>query len=782
MTGDDADAAPWARNRLDEEASPYLRQHADNPVHWQPWDATALAAARERDVPVFLSIGYAACHWCHVMEEESFSDPEIAARLNEDFVPVKVDREERPDVDSVYMTVCQQVTGRGGWPLSAFLTPAGKPFYVATYLPPEPTRGQPGFGQLLEDVAAAWADPEERAEIEDRAEQWAAVAAEELESVPDGTPGAAAGDAPPDAAGDASTGEGVASHDASDGGPLLAAAEAAVRTADREFGGFGRDQKFPHPARLRALLRAHDRIGRETFRDVAVETLDAMADGGLRDQLGGGFHRYTTDREWVVPHFEKMLYDNATLPRAYLAAHQVTGDERYAAVARETFAFLDRELSHPEGGFFSSLDARSPPPASRRDGGGDGTADATAAAAGGPAADDHGEEGAYYVWTPDEVHAALDDPLDADLFCDRYGVDEVGDVAGKSVLTQHASVAELADASDLDEPAVVDRLAAAEYRLREVRAERPRPPRDEKVIAGWNGLAIRALADGARILNDDAYAARAATALGFVRAHCWDADAGRLARRYADGDAAGAGYLEDYAFLADGALALYGVTGEVDHLAFALDLTGVVVAEFWDAEAETLYFTPASGEDLIARPQSVDDSSTPSATGVAADVLLALDHFRADDAFADVAAATLDTHAPSVRESPLRHVSLALATDALATGHLEVTAVLPEPANGLPAALRGVLADTYLPGLVLAPRPADDADLAEWLERLDLDGAEPPVWAGRDGSAGEDGSTDDAPTSDAAPTYYVCRRACSPPLTDAAAVPGWAADLGPHGT
>ena len=322
-------------NRLDEAASPYLEQHADNPVAWQPWDETARALARDRDVPIFLSIGYAACHWCHVMAEESFEDPAIAQRLNQEFVPVKVDREERPDVDSVYMRVCQMVRGQGGWPLSVFLTPGGKPFQVGTYFPPTPKRGMPGFGQLLEDVADAWNDPDERADLEERADQWSAAVAGELEDPPE----------PRDAA--------------PDGSLLEAAADAAVRGADREHGGWGRGQKFPQPGRIHLLFRAHDRTGDDTYLDVATGTLTAMCAGGLYDHVGGGFHRYCVDRDWTVPHFEKMLYDNAEIPRALLAGYQVTGDARYAEAARGTFEFVERELTHPEGGFYSTLDAES---------------------------------------------------------------------------------------------------------------------------------------------------------------------------------------------------------------------------------------------------------------------------------------------------------------------------------------------------------------------------------------------------------------------------------------
>ncbi|WP_154018515.1 thioredoxin domain-containing protein, partial [Halolamina rubra] len=333
------------RNRLDEEASPYLQQHADNPVDWQPWDDDALAEARERDVPIFLSVGYSACHWCHVMAEESFEDERVAEVLNEQFVPIKVDREERPDLDRVYQTVCQLVTGGGGWPLSAFLTPEGKPFYVGTYFPPEsqPGRNVPGFEQLCRQISDSWADPEQRPEMETRAEQWTSAARDRM------APTGSADDAAPPS-----------------DGILDDAAAAAIRGADRQHGGFGQGSpKFPQPARVELLLRVAALADDPEPLTVAENALNAMGSGGLYDHLGGGFHRYCVDEDWTVPHFEKMAYDNATIPAAFLAGYRATGRERYAELVDETLAFAERELSHPEGGFFSTLDARSETPAGR---------------------------------------------------------------------------------------------------------------------------------------------------------------------------------------------------------------------------------------------------------------------------------------------------------------------------------------------------------------------------------------------------------------------------------
>jgi uncharacterized protein YyaL (SSP411 family) len=714
---------PTARNRLDEEESPYLEQHADNPVNWQPWDEAALSAAREHDVPIFLSVGYAACHWCHVMAEESFEDEDVAAVLNESFVPIKVDREERPDVDSVYQTICQLVSGGGGWPLSVFLTPEGKPFYVGTYFPPEPRRGRPGFRQLLEDISRSWR--EDREDIEDRADGWTDAITDELESTPE-----APGD-PPEA------------------GTLRTATAAAIRSADRTHGGFGSGgQKFPQPRRLDVLLRAAVLDGDEAAMEVAEEALDAMATGGLYDHVGGGFHRYTTDSEWTVPHFEKMLYDNAELPRVYCSAHRATGEERYARVVRETVAFLERELRHPDGGFFSTLDARSRPPESRTDD-----------------PDPDPEEGAFYVWTPEEVRAAVGDaPLDigvdpataSALFRDRYGVESGGNFeGGTTVLTVSSSFEALADEHDLSVETAEAAVAAARERVFEAREARPRPPRDEKVLAGWNGLAISAVANAAPVV-DGVEVSTAVDALSFVRERLWDDAERRLSRRYKDGDVQVSGYLDDYAFLARGAFDCYQVTGDVDYLAFAVELARAIRSAFWDADAGTLYYTPEGGEGLVTRPQELNDQSTPSSLGVAAALFAELDLFVPDEGFGDVTERLLATHADRIENSPLQHASLVLAADAYARGPVELTLAADE----VPEAWWDRLAETALPTAIVAPRPADDADLGPWLDALGIEEV-PPIWAGREARDGE-------------PTAYACRDfTCSPPRDDIDAALAW---------
>jgi uncharacterized protein YyaL (SSP411 family) len=736
---------PTDRNRLDAEASPYLRQHADNPVHWQPWDDAALDAARKRDDPIFLSVGYAACHWCHVMEAESFRDETVADLLNRRFVPIKVDREERPDVDRVYQTICQRVTGRGGWPLSVFLTPDREPFYVGTYFPRDPRRGTPGFEALLRDVADSWADPEERDEIESRASDWTDAVRRVFGSSAGDTTGHG-GPTTPNQNGLAGETDRQPSGEA-----LVAAADVGTPGADREHGGWGGGQKFPHPGRVRLLLRAADRGGDvDDYRTVAREALDAMADRGLHDHLGGGFHRYTTDREWTVPHFEKMLYDNAELARLYVEAGRAFGgadppasnDEpapgsRYRAVADATLDFLDRELGHSAGGFRASLDAESAVPG-----------------ASGAGVDAEREEGAFYVWTPGQVRAALDDPELADLFCDRYGVTTGGNVEGANTLRIDRSIAALASEHDLDPASVRQRLDTARERLVAARGERPRPPVDDKVIAGWNGLAVSAFA--AAGVADAGRRSRARDCLAFVRDRLWNGD--RLVRRWAGGDVKGDGVLADYAFVGRGAFDLYGVTGDIEPLGFAIEVVESMVDAFYDPDAGTLHY--ATGDDLIARPAEVADGSTPSSLGVATNLLLSVDAF-VDDDFAGIADTVLGTHADRVRASPLEHVSLVTAADRLDRGDLELTLA----ADPIPDAWRSTLDAAYRPRALLAPRPPEDADGDAWRDRMGIETV-PPIWAGR---AARDG-----------PTAYACvDHTCSPPMDDLDAALRWAAGNGP---
>ncbi|MGA4850965.1 thioredoxin domain-containing protein [Streptomyces sp. G5(2025)] len=549
-------------NRLAGVTSPYLLQHADNPVDWWPWTPEAFEEARRRNVPVLLSVGYSACHWCHVMAHESFEDEATAAVMNEKFVNIKVDREERPDVDAVYMEAVQAATGQGGWPMTVFLTPDAEPFYFGTYFPPEPRHGMPSFVQVIDGVHRAWTD--RRGEVDE-------VAGKIVRELGERQLTHGSGEKP---------GE----------DELAQALLGLTRDYDATHGGFGGAPKFPPSMVIEFLLRHYARTGSEGALQMAADTCERMARGGIYDQLGGGFARYSVDREWVVPHFEKMLYDNALLCRTYAHLWRATGSELARRVALETAEFMVRELRTDEGGFASALDADSEDPATGKH-----------------------VEGAYYVWTPQQLRDVLGE-ADAELAMSCYGVTEEG------TFEEGASVLQL---PPLDGPlAGATRLASIRERLFAARAERPAPGRDDKVVAAWNGLAISALAEtGAYFDRPDLVAAAVGAGDLLVRLHM-DARA-RLVRTSKDGQAgANAGVLEDYADVAEGFLTLASVTGEGVWLEFAGFLLDHVLAQFVDEESGALYDTAADAERLIRRPQDPTDNAAPSGWTAAAGALL----------------------------------------------------------------------------------------------------------------------------------------------------------------
>ncbi|MFJ4720505.1 thioredoxin domain-containing protein [Streptomyces luteogriseus] len=547
-------------NRLAHETSPYLLQHADNPVDWWPWSSEAFEEARKRNVPVLLSVGYSSCHWCHVMAHESFEDQETAEYLNAHYVSVKVDREERPDVDAVYMEAVQAATGQGGWPMTVFLTPDAEPFYFGTYFPPAPRQGMPSFRQVLQGVHQAW--DERRDEVTEVAEKIVRdLAGREISYGDAQTPGAE---------------------------ELAQALLGLTREYDPQRGGFGGAPKFPPSMVLEFLLRHHARTGAEGALQMARDTCERMARGGMYDQLGGGFARYSVDRDWVVPHFEKMLYDNALLCRVYAHLWRSTGSELARRVALETADFMVRELRTNEGGFASALDADSD----------DGTG--------------RHVEGAYYVWTPEQLREVLGEQ-DAELAAQHFGVTEEG------TFEEGASVLQLPVRDGFVD---AERVASIRERLLAARSGRPAPGRDDKVVAAWNGLAIAALAEtGAYFDRPDLVEAAVAAADLLVRLHL-DEQA-RLTRTSKDGHAgANAGVLEDYADVAEGFLALASVTGEGVWLEFAGFLLDHVLARFTDPESGSLYDTAADAEQLIRRPQDPTDNAAPSGWTAAANALL----------------------------------------------------------------------------------------------------------------------------------------------------------------
>ncbi len=594
-------------NRLAAEQSPYLLQHAGNPVDWFPWGDAAFARARREDRPIFLSIGYSTCHWCHVMEHESFENEAIAEVLNREFVSIKVDREERPDVDRVYMTFVQATTGSGGWPMSVWLTPELKPFYGGTYFPPQSQWGRPGFRDVLIEIARAWR--EERPQILQSASQ----ITERLAEMTTGDRGGSDGRTPP---GD----------DA-----LSSTVRQFKSTFDARRGGFGDAPKFPRPSELLFLLREHARTGDEMARDMVLKTLHAMALGGMRDHIGGGFHRYSVDGNWRVPHFEKMLYDQAQLVLAYLEAAQVSGDPFYAQVAEDTLQYVARDMTHAAGGFYSAEDADSVPPEK--------------------ASEPHPRkmEGAFYIWTLDEVRALIGD--DSRAVEMRYGLvaggnapfDPQNEFTGKNLLYTARGIAEIATELGREPEEIARALTRVRATLFEARARRPRPHLDDKVLTGWNGLMIAACARAGRVLAggrslgqevaDDPggrHLETARRAAAFVRSTLWDSPREVLRRRYREGHAAIDGYAEDYAFLIFGLLELVQADGDPQWLAWALALQRTQDALFWDPIAGGWFSTTGTDPSVLVRLKEEHDGAEPSASAVGAWNLLTLAHLTGD--------------------------------------------------------------------------------------------------------------------------------------------------------
>ena len=668
-------------NRLAAETSPYLLQHADNPVDWYPWGDEALARAREEDKPILVSVGYSACHWCHVMEHESFENEDIAATMNDLFVNIKVDREERPDLDSLYMAAVQSMTGHGGWPLNVFLTPDGTPFYGGTYFPPDDRMGMPGFPKVLEAVASAFR--ERREEVEENAQQIRELLRRATTTLPKP---------------DELTPE-----------ILVEASEQLARSFDARNGGFGGAPKFPQPAAVEFLLRQDKRGGGQREAIMVQRTLDRMASGGIYDQIGGGFHRYAVDAVWLVPHFEKMLYDNAQLASVYLAGFQAYGDDRYRQVAEETLDFIARELTDPEGGFYATLDA-----------------------------DTAGHEGLFYTWTSEELDEALgaEDAAIAKLW---FNVEPAGNFEGRTVLAAPRTAADVADRLGMSETALTESLARLKQRLREVREQRERPGRDEKVITSWNGLMLRAFADGSRILHRDDLRDVAVRNAGFVLEHL-QRD-GRLLRSWKNGDARTGGFLEDYAFFIDGLLALYRATLDSRWLGEALRLADVMLAEFGDPDGVGFYDTSASHETPVARPRDLHDGATPSGNSVAADVLLRLGAMTGTEDYASRASDLLRTMASTMREHPLATGRYLSAVD-FYLGPVKEVALAGDRESPELQALLNALYDQFEPNLIAGYVDQERGDLAERLPFLQ-----------------------DRPPREGRATAYVCEHfACLPPV------------------
>ncbi|MFM7107420.1 MAG: thioredoxin domain-containing protein [Planctomycetaceae bacterium] len=643
-------------NALAGATSPYLLQHVDNPVAWEPWGPAALERARREGKPIFLSVGYSACHWCHVMAHESFESDVVAAVLNPNFVCVKVDREERPDVDAVYMAAVQLLTGRGGWPMSVFLTPDLEPFFAGTYWPPEPRHGMPGFAQVLAAVLEAWRERRDKV-VEQAAEITRAIARRS----------AAGGGGPPPS-----------------GDLLEHAAVTLARSFDAAHGGFGTAPKFPHPMDLRLLLRTARRSGRARDVEMAAHTLERMAAGGMHDQLGGGFARYSVDDRWLVPHFEKMLYDNALLAVAYLEGFLVTGREEFAEVVRSTLDYVLRDMTDPAGGFWSAEDA-----------------------------DSEGEEGKFYVWTPDEVRGVLG-AVEGELFCAAYDVTPQGNFEGTSILHLPRPLAAVARDRGL-EPAALERtLATAKEKLLAARGRRVRPGIDDKALVSWNGLMIDALARAGAVLGEDRYVAAAARAADFLLVEC-RTDSGELAHQWRRGVAGGLAFADDLACLAEGLVSLYEATFAERWIEAACTLADRLVGAgesgplagggFVDPDTGGFFLASAAHERLIVREPDLLDHAVPGSTGMAATALLRLAALTGRERYRHSAERALAAVAPLMARAPNAAPQSLLALD-LALGPIEEFVVVGESGGQtyeVLAAIRG----RFRPHAVTAVRSPD---------------------------------------------------------------------------
>lgn len=615
-------------NRLINEKSPYLLQHAHNPVNWFPWGDEAFEKAKKEDKPVFLSIGYSTCHWCHVMERESFEDQEVAKILNEHFVSIKVDREERPDIDTIYMSVCQAMTGHGGWPLTVIMTPDKKPFFAGTYYPKHSSRGMPGLMDILTQITSLWEHQREKL-VSSGDEVTRAVQKSLLTHT-----------------------KGVITEDA-----LHKAFKHFEHSFDTHYGGFGRAPKFPTPHNLSFLLRYWKMTGRSAALEMVEKTLDSMYLGGIYDHVGFGFSRYSTDKKWLVPHFEKMLYDNALLAIAYLEAFQATGYERFAKAAREIFTYVLRDMTSPEGAFYSAEDA-----------------------------DSEGEEGKFYVWTPDEIKQVLGEELGT-KYCTTYDITKHGNFEGKNI-------------PNLIENGYVSGFEDAGKKLFEHREHRVHPFKDDKFLTSWNGLMIAAMAFGSRVLNEPEYSNAAERAAQFILKHLKRAD-GRLMARYRDGQVAHLGYVDDYAFLIWGLIELYQATFNNEYLKTAHELNKDMLKLFWDKDEGGLFLYGSDAETLIMRPKELYDGAIPSGNSVAAVNFLRLARLTGDPNLEETAKSQFEAFGGSVNEVPMGHTHFLMAAFLDITPPIDI-ALAGEPGSEDLLRLAEVINNSFRPNLIVS--------------------------------------------------------------------------------
>jgi len=577
-------------NNLAKESSPYLLQHKDNPVNWYSWNNESLQKAKSENKPIFLSIGYSSCHWCHVMAHESFENDDVAKIMNENFINIKVDREERPDLDDIYQKVCQMSTGQGGWPLSVFLTPEQRPFYVGTYFPVLDSYGRPGFGSLCRQLAQSW--EEKPKEIESAADNFMTNLSR-LEQVTEPS----------------QISKSI----------LDEAAVNLLQIADTNYGGFGQAPKFPNASNLSFMFRYSKLSGISKFKDFALLTLKKMAKGGIFDQIGGGFHRYSTDARWLVPHFEKMLYDNALLPIVYGEAYQITKDAFFLDVVTKTLDYVIREMTSPEGVFYSATDA-----------------------------DTNGEEGQTFVWKKREIEEVLG--KDSDVFCVYFDITDGGNFEGKSILANNIKASAIAFKFGKTDDEVNRIISEGSTKLLQIRNKRPQPGKDDKILTAWNGLMISAFVKGYRISDDSKYLNMAITASNFFQKQF--EKNGTLNRVFKDGESKLNGYLDDYAYLANAVVDMFEITGNPEYLNFAKILADYMIEHFWDEKSDSFFFTSDNHEKLIIRPKSNYDLSMPSGNSVAAHALLRLNHIVNEQIFSEIYQKILESQATLAAQNP----------------------------------------------------------------------------------------------------------------------------------
>ena len=655
-----------AKNRLQHEKSPYLLQHAANPVDWHPWGDEALSKARNENKPIFISIGYSTCHWCHVMAHESFEDAEVAERLNRNFVSIKVDREERPDIDAGYMLACQLMNGHGGWPLNLFLSPEGKPFYALTYAPRN-TRGQyPGFIQIIDKIAELW--EQQPANLIAAGEQLSEIILQM---------------------------ENATEHCEPQELLLEEAAKSYRESFDPQHGGFGNAPKFPQPHNASLLLRLADRFGNDDLRLMAHFTLEKIEQGGITDQLGGGLHRYSVDDRWLVPHFEKMLYDQALITEAYLDAWQASGEPLYADAARHILDYVLRELQHSEGGFYCGEDA-----------------------------DSEGAEGTYYLWTLEELDNSLT-PEEKNLFSSIYNLSAAGNFEGRNIPHRTADLAELAARHQLDESGLTTLLDAMKSRLLAVRNQRPHPHLDDKILSGWNGLMIAALARAGRLLGEDRYLSAASRAAGFIASRMLNGD--RLMRRYRDGEVAVEAFHEDYAYLAHGLIELFEANFVRSDLELALWLTERCETLFGDSQGG--YFDASvTFADGLGRGRSKQDGAIPAAASVTAGNLVRLARWTGRQHLEEQARQLLSRHLQNAAEHPTGHAYLLQVLDLLISEPLSLVIVLPDETPLPPEWLQPIR--EFRPNLttLIDNEPGMLADLIPFAEGKTAQGGTVTAW------------------------------------------------------